>query len=241
MNVFGKRSVNVKKIQRRPGRPANGSDTHQSKREMILDVAEEGFAESGYASTSLRDIARRASVTPALIKYYFDSKERLFEIIFKRHGTQIARSWNESLDALEARPGQPPTVKELLSSYLTAELQLKQSGAGGLQFVRLQAHVHSEKNALYFRLRREVYDTATQRYLLALERALPDIDSADIYWRMMFVIGAFLYMMSGVDRLDDLSGGRYASDDINELTERLTTFIVGGMLSPSTRYPKRRD
>lgn len=42
--------------------------------------------------------------------------------------------------------------------------------------------------------------------------------------------------MSGVDRLDDLSDGRYASNDINELVERLTTFIVGGMQSPSTSY-----
>jgi hypothetical protein len=53
---------------------------------------------------------------------------------------------------------------------------------------------------------------------------------------MTFIISAFLYMMSGVDRLDDLSDGRYASNDINELVERLTTFIVGGMQSPSTSY-----
>ncbi|MGR9092641.1 MAG: TetR/AcrR family transcriptional regulator, partial [Gammaproteobacteria bacterium] len=53
--------------------------------------------------------------------------------------------------------------------------------------------------------------------------------------RMMFVIGAFLYMMSGVDRLDDLSGGRYQSDDVNELVERLTTFVVAGMQGPTTK------
>jgi len=52
----------------------------------------------------------------------------------------------------------------------------------------------------------------------------------------MFVIGAFLYMMSGVDRLDDLSSGRYRSDDINEVVERLTTFVVAGMMSPSTSF-----
>jgi len=71
-----------------------------------------------------------------------------------------------------------------------------------------------------------------------LERALPEVDPADIYWRMMFVIGAFLYMMAGVDRLDDLSEGRFASNDIDELVERLTTFVVGGMQCPSTRLAR---
>ena len=58
-----------------------------------------------------------------------------------------------------------------------------------------------------------------------------------MYWRITFVIDAFLYMMSGIDRLDDLSDRRFASDDVNELVERLTAFIVGGMQTPNTAYP----
>lgn len=229
------------KSRRRPGRPTGAPDVEPDKRAKILDVAEEVFAEHGYAPTSLRNIANQASVNPALIAYYFGSKEHLFEEVFKRRGDLIARRWDELLDALEARRDQPPTVEELLRAYLTAEFDMKGSGVAGRRFVRLQARVHDETDAMHFRLRREVYDVATRRYLTALERALPNVDPADIYWRMMFIIGSFLYMMSGVDRLDDLSGGRYASDDINELVERLTTFVVGGMLSASTRYPRGID
>jgi AcrR family transcriptional regulator len=219
---------------RRPGRPASQPGDQLGKREKILDVAEDVFAEHGYAPTSLRNIAKRASVNPALIAYYFDSKERLFEEVFKRRGTQIARRWH---DALEARPGSTPSVEELLRAYLTAEFEMKLSGAAGQSFVRLQARVHDETDAMHFRLRREVYDEATQRYLAALERALPNVDPADIYWRMMFIIGAFLYMMSGVDRLDDLSGGRFTSGNIDELVARLTNFVVGGMERATTNYP----
>ncbi|MDA0824119.1 MAG: TetR/AcrR family transcriptional regulator [Proteobacteria bacterium] len=222
---------------RRPGRPASQPGDQLGKREKILDVAEDVFAEHGYAPTSLRHIAKRASVNPALIAYYFDSKERLFEEVFKRRGTQIARRWHELLDALEARPGSTPSVEELLRAYLTAEFEMKVSGAAGQSFVRLQARVHDETDAMHFRLRREVYDEATQRYLAALERALPNVDPADIYWRMMFIIGAFLYMMSGVDRLDDLSGGRFTSGNIDELVARLTNFVVGGMERATTNYP----
>lgn len=166
---------------RRPGRPTGLLDNGPSKREKILDVAEEVFAENGCAPTSLRNIARRASVNPALIAYYFGSKKRLFEDVFKRRGTQIARRWDELLDDLEARPGRQPTVKELLQAYITAEFEMKRSGKAGQRFVRLQARVHDETDAKHFRLRREVYDVATRRYLTTLERSLPNIDPADIH------------------------------------------------------------
>jgi AcrR family transcriptional regulator len=225
--------VTAGKTRRRPGRPAGSAELRLARREKIIDVAEEVFAEHGYAPASLRDIARRGSVNPALIAYYFGSKERLFEEVFKRRGSLIARRWDALLDELQARPT-PPGVRELLHAYLTAEFEMKLSGEAGHRFVRLQARVHDETDPMHFRLRREVYDRATRRYLDALERALPEVAPADIYWRMMFVIGAFLYMMSGVDRLDDLSGGRYIANDVNEMVERLTSFVVGGMSVPST-------
>jgi AcrR family transcriptional regulator len=229
--------VSVTRARRRPGRPATRASGHPSKREKILDAAEEAFAESGYRPTSVRKIADRANVNPALIAYYFGSKEGLFETVFKRRGNEIVRRWDELLDELEARPGQPPTVEDLIRAYLTAEFEMKRRGPAGERFVRFQARVHDETDALHFRVRREVYDVTTRRYVAALERALPHLDPAEIYWRMMFIIGAFLYMMAGTDRLDDLSGGRYAADDVDEVVERLTRFAVGGMLSPNTSLP----
>jgi AcrR family transcriptional regulator len=172
-----------------------------------------------------------------MISYYFGSKQKLFETVFKRRGAQISDRWNELLDALEARPGQPPTVEELMLSYLSVEFDMKKSGPAGMAFVKLQARIHNETDEFSFRLRREVYDVATKRYIAALERALPDVDPADVNWRLMFVIGAFLYMLAGVDRLNDLSSGRFQSEDVDELTARATTFVVGGMLAPSTPYP----
>lgn len=49
------------------------------KREHILLVAEELFAEKGYDGTSVRDIANQAGVNLAMISYYFGSKENLLK------------------------------------------------------------------------------------------------------------------------------------------------------------------
>jgi AcrR family transcriptional regulator len=56
------------------GRRIAGGDT----RAEILVVARAMFGESGYAATTLRGVAHRAGVDPALILHHFGSKEVLF-------------------------------------------------------------------------------------------------------------------------------------------------------------------
>lgn len=53
------------------------------KREHILVVAEELFAEKGFDGTSVRDIAQQAGVNLAMISYYFGSKEKLLESLIE--------------------------------------------------------------------------------------------------------------------------------------------------------------
>jgi AcrR family transcriptional regulator len=55
---------------RRPG--AGGT------REAILDAAREHFAEHGFSDTSVRAVAARAGVDPALVHHYFGTKDGLF-------------------------------------------------------------------------------------------------------------------------------------------------------------------
>ncbi len=56
---------------RRPGAP----DTRQE----ILDAALECFAELGYERATVREIARRAGVDPAMVHHYFGTKEALLD------------------------------------------------------------------------------------------------------------------------------------------------------------------
>lgn len=53
--------------------PKPGKDRHQE----ILDAAARVITERGLAETRISDIAEQAGVSPGLILYYFDSKDRL--------------------------------------------------------------------------------------------------------------------------------------------------------------------
>ena len=56
------------------------------KQVQIMEAAEQLFAEKGFAGTSVRDIAEVANVNLAMISYYFGSKEKMMEAMFKHKG-----------------------------------------------------------------------------------------------------------------------------------------------------------
>jgi AcrR family transcriptional regulator len=55
-----------------------GPETHaENRREQMLAAAAELIPQRGFANTRIADVARRAGVSPALVIYYFGTKDRL--------------------------------------------------------------------------------------------------------------------------------------------------------------------
>jgi len=59
---------------------------YNDKQIAIMDAAEKLFADNGFSGTSVRDIAEAAGVNLAMISYYFGSKEKLMETMFRYRG-----------------------------------------------------------------------------------------------------------------------------------------------------------
>lgn len=59
------------------------------RRERILDAATEVFAEQGYASASVGEIAARAGVVASVIYDHFGSKRELHIELLERHGNAL--------------------------------------------------------------------------------------------------------------------------------------------------------
>ena len=82
------------KPRRLPGRPAgDGPDL----REHMLDAAIACFSREGIAATSLRAIAMQASVTPALLHYYFGDKAQLQQAVVEERLMPAFASLREPL------------------------------------------------------------------------------------------------------------------------------------------------
>ena len=58
----------------------------QRRREQFIDAALTVFASKGVDGTSIKDIAKAASVTPGLLYHYFSSKEALVAAVLTERG-----------------------------------------------------------------------------------------------------------------------------------------------------------
>jgi AcrR family transcriptional regulator len=70
------------------------TDLQREKRRRILRAAITVFAEKGYHTCRVQDIAAEAGVAYGLVYHYFSSKEELLETIFQR-------TWSNMLAAVE--------------------------------------------------------------------------------------------------------------------------------------------
>lgn len=62
----------------------------EDRKQKILQAAQRVFAEKGFAGTSIKDIAREADMSPALLYTYFDSKATLYDAVLQPTQDSIA-------------------------------------------------------------------------------------------------------------------------------------------------------
>ncbi len=195
---------------------------------LILDTSEELFAQLGYFGVTIKDVADRMGIHPALIHYYFDGKPALFDAVFQRRVDYAVTTRTAGLDAYEAECGDQVTVEGALRAYYDGAFDVYINGDEGWRnFGRIFAQVNNapgygaEKMDTYF-------DPLVLRLIGLLQKALPDAQAEDLFWSFQFTSGAYSLILSRTGRIDRLSGNLCASDDFEAVRERFVTFMAGG-------------
>jgi len=86
-----------------------------SARDQILDAAEALFAVQGLGPTTIKEIGTAAKQNPALIYYYFGSKEELYRAVLQR---VIGEMMALGVAAFEASPSPPDAIRALVAAQL---------------------------------------------------------------------------------------------------------------------------
>uniref|UniRef100_B0T1W2 Transcriptional regulator, TetR family n=1 Tax=Caulobacter sp. (strain K31) TaxID=366602 RepID=B0T1W2_CAUSK len=194
----------------------------------ILDTSEELFAQLGYFGVTIKDVADRMGIHPALIHYYFDGKKALFDAVFERRVEYAVTTRTAGLDAYEAEAGDHPTVEGALRCYYDQAFDVYINGDEGWRnFGRIFSQVNNapgygaEKMDTYF-------DPLVLRLIGLLQKALPDAAPEDLFWSFQFTSGAYSLILSRTGRIDRLSNNLCASDDFEAVRERFVTFMAAG-------------
>lgn len=78
--------------------------------DLILDAAEALFAAQGFDATTIKQIGARAGANPALIYYYFQSKDALYREVLRRLMTWLVSAATRRLDPALAPEEAVPTM-----------------------------------------------------------------------------------------------------------------------------------
>ncbi len=195
---------------------------------LILDTAEDLFSQRGYFGITIKDVADQMGIHPALIHYYYDGKQALFDAVFERRVEYAVEVRTAGLDTYEAEAGDHLTIEGALRAYYDSAFDVYINGDEGWRnFGRIFAQVNNapgygaEKMDFYF-------DPLVLRLIGLFQRALPDADPKDLFWSFHFTSGAYTLVLSRTGRIDRLSDNLCASDDFEEVRDRFVTFMAAG-------------
>jgi AcrR family transcriptional regulator len=208
--------------------PRTKAEQRATSMELILDSAEELFSKFGYHGVTIKDLAKKVGVHPALVHYYFEDKLELFSAVFERRAAPSNQRRLDALEQYEILAGDSPTVEGALHAFLDTEFDTYIVGDQGWRnFGSLAAQVSNTPGWGAERMH-EHFDAVILRLISMLRKALPGCSLEDVHWCYHFVAGGLMLSLARTGRIDRLSDGLCSSEDFPAIKARMADFMAAG-------------
>ena len=186
---------------------------------LLLDTAEKLFGLNGFETTSLRDITTSADVNLAAVNYHFQSKDSLIEAVVARRIEPV----NARRMALLGAAGPDPDLEQILDAFLRHVFEANMEGARPLM-----GRLISDPVFFVDRIWDKHLAQVGQRFIDALEKALPNHPRAELALRLYFSVGVMTHMLLWGPVLPRITGGVLDVSDRQALLQRTVTFLAAG-------------
>lgn len=225
------------RAKKEDGRNQSGDKT----RILIIDAAEELFADAGYEGASLRKIMANANVSISLINYHFGNKEGLLRAIFEHKAAPLNKQRYDLIQAaMDANP--VPNLDDLLRGYFLPSFRdsMRRKPRPD-HFMRLVSRIGSDNSEIAREMMREFFDDFQRHFITALKLALPELDLENIFWRLHCLLCIVTHTLNNPDRIYDLSGGQCDFHDVDYAFEHVLPFLRAGLQAPVPKGIARSD
>lgn len=125
---------------------------YNEKQVQIMEAAERLFADKGFDGSSVRDIAEAAGVNLAMISYYFGSKEKLMEAMFRRRSEHFKLQLETMIQDKNRSPIQKMEslidqyIEKLASQQCFHRIMVREQMVNNNGFIAQQIHELKKKN-----------------------------------------------------------------------------------------------
>lgn len=212
----------------RKTKPAQRKDGDETK-QAILDAAEVVFAAFGFEGAPVREIAKGANVTQALVHYHFETKEKLFDEVIKRRSSAINAFRQGLIDKL-FEGGAIPTLERVLEAFY-APTAYTHGGSRRtmVPYSQLAVHVTIGADKRSKKLTEKYFDGIARIFIDVFQKCVPGLSIGDAVYAYMFALGARSHVHAHNDRAERLSNGACTNKDLQDVVKRVIPFVAAGI------------
>ena len=200
----------------------------------LLDTAERLFGEHGYHGVGMRMLADEARVNLGATTYHFGSKETLYVETFLRRFRPTNAERLRLLEEAEAKAGgQPLPVKKIVECMIRPPFE---SGLKHPAFHRFLARNLLMPPAFLHAAVHQELAPNIAKFIVALQRSLPDFPEDLLHLRSMFAMGSMLMFSIRANEIPGMQNPKLHEAVLAEMVE----FITAGMRSKPAVSPADR-
>lgn len=201
-----------------------------SKRKL-LDAAEQLFAEKGFEAVSVRDITQLAKANVAAVNYHFGSRDSLLTMVMTRYMTPVTEERIVRLDALERKwSGKSVPLEEIIDAMVRPLVtQVRKSELSERLFYKLSGRIFAQQGDGMPPQIEEQLRQVVQRFTKAFAKALPTVAPDDLAWRIHFMVGGMIHMLTHQEILQRLTAGASGAPQMEATLSRFARFAAAGM------------
>jgi len=203
-----------------------------STKEKILDAAERLFSDNGFNGTSLREITSQAEVNLAAVNYHFGSKKELIKAVMSRYMNELSPRLMSTLTSVQAKD--KPTLIEVFSAFVEPLLALNTFRENGTSiFLQLLGRGYTDSQGFLRWFLTTKYPQVIESFIAAVQKAYPELEPEEMFWRLHFTMGTVVFTMSSSDALIDIAQNDYDQHiNIEDVIEKLIPYVAAGVGAP---------
>jgi AcrR family transcriptional regulator len=174
---------------------SNNDSDIKSVKNRLLDSAEGLFCERGFKGTSIRDIAASAGCNIASVNYYFGSKEKLYEEVWRRHLIPMRDARIASINKVMSQAEAQPNLEDLLRSFADTFVGSMIDTSRASQLSKLMAREYIDSNLPTNMFVNEVMTPTITAMHRALVKTCPNLDESKILLVVFSIVGQLVHLI----------------------------------------------
>ncbi|NMH58501.1 TetR/AcrR family transcriptional regulator [Alteromonas ponticola] len=198
----------------------------------ILNAAETLFAEQGFQQTSMRQITSKAEVNLASVNYHFGNKKNLIQAVLQRYFDVLMPLIEKAL-----KTPQIESINAVLDRLVEPTMSLNEMRPGGTEiFVKLLGRGYNETQGHLRRFIMTQYGSTISKLIMQIKACLPEVDDEELFWRLHFALGSFVFSMSSSQALKEIAESDFHQQvNIEDVIRHLIPFVSCGIASGTNR------